>query len=221
LTTTTNTRAVPIPTAAPIPVPRMAPQRRWRPGLVALAVALVATGGLSAAYAITLVGSTKAYLAVSHEVQAGNQIKAADLTVVRISTDPALHPIESSQSSSVIGKYAATRLFPGTLVTKEQLTDVQIGGPGSNLVSIGLPRNRVPAPRIKPGAKITLVATPEQLSQTKQTGPPQTFSATVADISEVNQNGVIFVNVAVADTDSAAIATLAAQDRIAIVLAGG
>ncbi len=75
LTVTANgARAAPIAGPAPIPVPKTAAQRRWRPGLVALAVALVATGGLSATYAITLVGSTTSYLAVNKKISAGAQI---------------------------------------------------------------------------------------------------------------------------------------------------
>lgn len=222
--TTTAKPVPPMPMASPIPVPRMAPQRRWRPGLVALAVALIATGGLSAAYAVTLVGGTNAYLAVSRSVQAGSRLAAADLTVVRISGDPALRPLPANQSDAVVGKYAAVELFPGSLLTEGQLVDVPLGGAGTTLVSIGLSQDKVPAQRVKPGVKVLLVATPvESLLAAGQTptGPVETFDATVVDIVTGTQPGRYFVNVSVRDSDGPHIATLAAANRIVIVLAGG
>jgi SAF domain len=223
LTATTKTRMTSAPTAAPIPIPKLAPQRRWRPGLVALAVALVATGGLSAAYAITLVGSTDSYLAISRPVAAGTQITLADLATVRISSDPTLRPLSASRRGEVIGKYAAVRLFRGELLTQEQITDVPIGGSGTYLVSIGLSQSKVPAQRVQPGAKVVLVATPAATfsQDDKVTAPPQTFNGIVSDVSTPSQNGTVYVNVAVAQTDGAQVATLAAADRIVIVLAGG
>lgn len=213
----------PAPTAAPISIPKLAPQRRWRPGLVALAVALVATGGLSAAYAITLVGSTNAYISVRLEVQAGAKITEADVTQVRMSADPGLKPIPYSQRSDVIGKFAAVRLSAGTLLTKDQFTDVPIGGKETYLLSLGLSQSKVPALRVRSGDRVVLIALPAQnfvQGNNTQTGPPQTFSATVADVSKPTQNGTVYVNVAVAQADGASIAILAAADRIYLALGG-
>jgi len=203
VTTTISGPASATPVAAPIPVPRLAPQRRWRPALVALAVALIATGGLTAAYAVTLVGETHAYLAVAQEVQAGSRIARDDLVVV--------------------GKYAAVPLFPGELLTEAQLTDVPLGGPGTYLVSIGVPQDRVPAQRIRPGVKVLLVATPPDSfgSSAEEDEETEMFQATVVDIEPGTQPGRYYVNVSVADGDGPRIATLAAANRIVIMLAGG
>jgi SAF domain len=225
VTTTANPQTwTPSTSSTPIPVPRSAPQRRWRPGLVALAVALVATGGLSAAYAITLVGSTASYLVVSRPVDAGAQITEADLAIARISTDPLLHPVAASRSGEVVGKYAAVQLFPGALLVQEQIADVPLGGSGTYLVSIGLSPSKVPAQRVKPGTKVVLVATPVETfvqNQQSTTGPPQTFLGTVADVTTSdNQNGLVYVNVAVSKADGPQVATLAAAERLVIVLAG-
>lgn len=226
MTVTANpgARAAPIAGPAPIPVPKTAAQRRWRPGLVALAVALVATGGLSATYAITLVGSTTSYLAVNKKISAGAQITASDLVTVRISGDPSLRPIPSSQAESVVGHYAAVELFAGALLTEGQVVDVPLGGSGTYLVSLGLSPSKVPAGRIKPGAKVVLVATPaNQFAQAdKPEGPPATYPGTVVDVTvDEGPPQTIYVNVSVAQADGAAIATLAAADRVVIVLAGG
>jgi Flp pilus assembly protein CpaB len=191
--------------------------------LVALAVALIATGGLTAAYAVTLVGETHAYLAVAQEVQAGSRIARDDLVVVRISADPGLRPLAADRIDDVVGKYAAVPLFPGELLTEAQLTDVPLGGPGTYLVSIGVPQDRVPAQRIRPGVKVLLVATPPDSfgSSAEEDEETEMFQATVVDIEPGTQPGRYYVNVSVADGDGPRIATLAAANRIVIMLAGG
>jgi len=193
--------------------------------LVALAVALIATGGLTAAYAVTLVGATNAYLAVARSVPAGSPIAAADLTVVQINADPALRPVPASRSADVIGKYAAVELYPGALLAEGQVADVPLGGAGTYLVSIGLTQDRIPAQRIRPGVTVLLVVTsPEnRIGAAEEPGgqAPQTFPATVVDIADATQPGRYFVNVAVDEDDGPYVATLAAANRIVIVRAGG
>jgi flagella basal body P-ring formation protein FlgA len=192
--------------------------------LVALAVALVATGGLSAAYAVTLVGSTSSYLVVARHIDAGAKITDSDLSIARISSDPLLKPIPATRRANVVGKYAVVELFPGGLLGNDQVGDVPLGGSGTYLVSIGLSPSKVPAQRVKPGTNVVLVATPAQTfvqNQQPTTGPPQTFAGVVADVStNDNQNGFVYVNVAVAQADGATVATLAAAERLVIVLAG-
>jgi hypothetical protein len=222
LTTTAAKRAAP---AAPLQVPRLAPQRRRRGGLIALAVALVALGGLVAAWAITLVGSTHPYLAVVRQVQVGAVVAQADLTTVGISGDPALRPIPAAQLGSVVGKYAAVELVPGTLLTEAELSNVPLAGPGTNVVSIGLPQESVPQQLAKPGTKVALVATPDQSLLQQQpatsTGPPETINATIIDVRPGSKDGTVIVTVAVSPDDGPTVATLAAANRIAIVLTGG
>ncbi len=214
----------PASTTAPIPVPRRAPQRRWRPGLVALAVALVAVGGLVAAYAVTLVGTTKAYLAVARPVAIGATLTSADVTTARITADPGLRPIPATDINRVIGRHAAVELVPGTLLTDAQLTDTPIPEPGQSLVGLGLAEDRLPAGRIKPGSKVTLVATPNASAvqpNSAPTGPPQTFAGTVVDVRRAAREGTLQVNIAVSTRDAAVVAALAASDRLVIVLGEG
>ena len=224
MSTTTPTRPGRATSATgPLPVPRRAPHRRARPGLIALAVAMVAVGGLTAAYAVTLVGSSKAYLAVARPVAVGTVITTADITTVRITADPALRPIPADRINRIIGKHAAVELVAGTLLTDEALTDSPIPGPGKSLVGLGLPVDRLPASRIKPGVAVVLVTTPNAngvAATTPTTGPPKTYPATVVDVSRGAKDSVMLVNVAVDTSDAATVAALAATDRLVIVLAG-
>jgi flagella basal body P-ring formation protein FlgA len=60
---------------------------------------MVAVGGLSAAYAVTLVGSTQAYLAVARTVHVGAALTPADVSTVRITADPPCGPSRPAGST--------------------------------------------------------------------------------------------------------------------------
>jgi len=212
------------PVAAPVAAPRLA-QRRRSPKLIALAVAMVAVGALVAAYAVTLVGSSRHYLAVAEPVAVGAEITAADLTIVRLTTDPALRPIPAGDAGRVVGRYAAVNLVPGTLLVAEHLTDEPVPGPGQSLVPVGLREDRQPVGHLTPGTAVRLVAVPS--SSSGGGGDPSDlpiFDATVVDVrSPESRTGgtTVVVNVAVADDDAAAVAALAATNRLMILVRGG
>ncbi|GAB3948611.1 hypothetical protein GCM10027614_46050 [Micromonospora vulcania] len=72
------------PVEAPVSPPKVVRQRRVRPGLLGLAVLLIALGGLGAAFAVTSVRATGSYLAVARPVEVGREISAADLITVQV-----------------------------------------------------------------------------------------------------------------------------------------
>lgn len=211
------------PVAAPYAVPRVAPQRRWRPALVWLAVALVAAGGLIAAAVLRKVGTTAEYLAVSSTVEVGSTIERSDLSTVRITVDPALKPIRASAADEVIGKFAAVALVPGTLLTRAQLTDTAVPGQGEQLVGLSLPQERLPAERIKPGARVLLIVTADggPVGDQQATAAPLSIKATAVDVRAGAKEGTTLLNVAVADRDGPLIASRAAAGRIVVALTSG
>ncbi|MEU8088638.1 SAF domain-containing protein [Micromonospora sp. NPDC049101] len=218
-----SSRSAP-PVAAPYAVPRVAPQRRWRPALVWLAVALIAAGGLIAAAVLRKVGTTAEYLAVSSAVEVGSTIDRSDLSTVRITVDPALKPIRAGAADEVIGKYAAVGLVPGTLLTRAQLTETAVPGQGEQLVGLSLPQERMPAERVKPGARVLLVVTPVDgpaSGQQQTTAAPINIMATVVDVRAGIKEGTTLLNVAVPDRDGPLIASRAAAGQIVVALTPG
>lgn len=211
------------PVAASIAVPRVAPQRRWRPALVWLAVALIAAGGLIAWRVLLTVGATGEYLAVVRPIGVGDVLTEADLTTVRITVDPALKPIRANTSDLVVGRYAAVALVPGTLLTAEQFTDQAYPGPGQQLVGISLSQDRLPHERLAPGSAVLLVITTDGnvTQQEPAAGPPLSIPATVTDVAASGKDSTTLVNVAVADRDGPLVAARAAAGRIVVVLAPG
>lgn len=212
------------PVTARLAVPRVAPQRRWRPALFWLAVALVAIGGLIGWRVLATVGSTAQYLAVARTVEAGATLDRADVTTVRINVDPALRPIRATGLNRVVGKHAAMRLVPGTLLTEAQLTDQTVPGPGQQLVGISLSQDRLPSHRLKPGAQVLLIITTDDSGgqpQQPAAGPPLSITATVRDVSTGARSGTVLINVEVPERDGPLVAARAAAGRIVVVLTSG
>lgn len=104
--TVAPTRAQSGPVDAPVAPPRVVRQRRVRPGLLGLAVLLVALGGLGSAFAVTSVRATGSYLAVARPVQVGAILTADDVTRVEVAGGQGLAPVAASRLGEVIGKRA-------------------------------------------------------------------------------------------------------------------
>ncbi|KAB1914951.1 SAF domain-containing protein [Micromonospora sp. AMSO31t] len=209
------------PLDAPVAPPKVVRQRRIRPGLLGLAVLLIALGGLGAAFAVTSVRSTGSYLAVARPVEVGRQLTADDLVPVRVSGGRELQPVRADRIKEVLALRAAVRLTPGTLLTPAQLTDAPLLGPGQQQIALGLKPSQVPARRLHPGDKVLLVSTPDNSSGNGGTprGGGTRFEATVIDTAAPENNDVV-VYLALAVRDVPAVVALAADDRIALVLTG-
>jgi hypothetical protein len=227
--TGTQTPAAPVSSAGPVSAPRVVGQRRIRAGHLGLAVALIAVGGLLAAFAFYAATRTGEYLAVARPVSAGTPITAADLVNVQINKAVGLSPVAASERGSVIGKRAKVSLVPGTLLTREDLTDVELVGPGQQQVGIGLKPDRIPARKLSPGDKVQLVVTadPNDTGNTGNTGnsdattSTERFPGTVVDFrpgTDTDSTAVVYA--AVDGRDAPRVVALAAAGRIGIVLTG-
>ncbi|PZF87550.1 SAF domain-containing protein [Micromonospora endophytica] len=205
------------PVDAPIAPPRVVRQRRMRPGLLGLAVLLIALGGLGSAFAVTSVRATGSYLAVARTVEVGGVLSADDLVSVQVAGGQGLEPVPSGQLADVIGMRAAVSLTPGTLLTMAQLTDDPLLGPGQQQLALGLRAAQVPAPKLRPGDEVLLVSTPSE-DRSAPAGGATRFTATVIDTTSTDDRDEVVVYLALAVRDVPAVVALAAQDRIALVL---
>jgi len=209
--------------AAPTPAPKITATRRSNRTWQGLGAALIVLGVLAALWGWNKYGPAHEYLAVARTVPVGQQVTAQDLVVVRINAAPGLTPMAASQLRDVVGKTAAVELTAGTLLSKTQLTDKPVPGPGQVLVGIGLPKDRFPGQKLRPGDPVQLVATTSTSAQidaqVQGTKPPATYIGTVHRVSEPDNRGDILIDVVVADRDAAIIADLAAANRIVVMLA--
>ncbi|MEU8012218.1 SAF domain-containing protein [Micromonospora parva] len=203
---------------APVNPPTVVRQRRVRPGLLGLAVLLIALGGLGAAFAVTSVRATGSYLAVARPVEVGREISAEDLVTVQVAGGQGLRPVPAGRLDEVVGKRAAVALLPGTLLTLGQVTDDPLLGPGQQQIALGLKTAQVPARELHPGDKVLLVSTPDTSTNSDPPAAAGTrFPATVIDmVSPGNDDKVLYL--ALLTRDVPAVVALAAQERLAVVL---
>ncbi|RIV38863.1 SAF domain-containing protein [Micromonospora radicis] len=207
------------PVDAPVAPPKVVRQRRVRPGLLGLAVLLIALGGLGSAFAVTSVRATGSYLAVARSVEVGSVLGADDLVSVQVAGGQGLDPVPAGRLAEVVGMRAAVALAPGTLLTMAQLTDAPLLGPGQQQLALGLRTAQVPAPKLRPGDQVLLVSTPrdDNSGGGSSTGTTR-FTATVTDAVSTDGRDEVVVYLALAVRDVPAVVALAAQDRIAVVL---
>ena len=199
------------------------PRRRRRPALLALALAMVVLGALGAAYLATSLGQTSPVIAVAREVPWGQTITGADLVEARVPADPALAPIPYDERDQVIGMVAATTLVPGSLLTREALTEKLLPPAGQQLVGVGVSAVQVPASPLRPGAEVLLVpvAVSGAGGAPTPSGTPPTVAATVVRSGSPGVDGLRVVDVLVAAADGPDVAARAAAGQIAIVVVSG
>jgi len=206
----------PRPPSAP---PMLPPRRRRRPAVLITALMLAAAGGGIAATTSIAAGHRAPVLALAHDVPIGAVLTAADLTTARVASDPALHPIPSSQRSWVIGQHASVTLVAGTLLTPSMLTPSSVPGPGQALVAVPVKPGELPARTVVAGDRllaVTGVANGSGASPDPAAG--SAVPVTVADVGDPGADGTVVVDVVVAQANAVMLARQAAAGQVALVL---
>jgi hypothetical protein len=206
-----------LPRAPVLPPPR----RRRRPALLALAVSMVVLGALGATYLATSLGQTTAVIAIAREVPWGQTLTAADLVEARISADPALEPIPYVDRDQVIGLVAVTSLRPGSLLTRDALTDQRLPAPGQQLIGVGVSLVQLPTTPLRPGDDVLLVPVAARSAPATTEGAPSVVEATVVKSGPPGTDGLRVVDVLVDAADGPDVAARAAAGLIAIVVVAG
>ncbi|MFJ9080099.1 SAF domain-containing protein [Streptomyces sp. NPDC102278] len=213
----------------PAAAPRMVRQRRRRPGLIALSVALIAAGGLSGALLFTASGERSSVLVVAHDVPVGATITAADLAPASLALDPAVKAVPVTKKSSMVGQRAAVALKAGSLLSPGQVTSVSLVKAGEQLVGVALKPSQLPATRLGPGQKVLIVSTPDPAQAAAGAGAgkagepavvPKTLAATVVAVGmPAPATGVVVVDVAVPAADGPTLAARVATGAVALIIA--
>lgn len=199
--------------------PGMVQRRRVRRGWVALGVLAIVLSALGSATLFRALGPSQEYLAVARDVAVGAQVTRADLMAVRLSGGPGLSPVPAGEADRVLGLYAAVPLAAGTLLSASQLTEERVPAPGEQLVAVPLARDQLPGGTLRPGDPLLLVATTGGPAGGRADEPPPTFTGRVHDVRDAGgRGGTVVVSVLVAERHGAAVASLAAAGRVAVVL---
>jgi hypothetical protein len=181
-------------------------------------VALVATGGALGAYAFTSVDNTQEVLVVAEDVARGATIEADDVTVVRMSVDPALTPVAAGEQSRILGSRAAVDLWSGTLLTADSVADSTVPVTGESLVGVSLSSAQMPSEQLYAGDVVRLVLTPDSAGARGAVEPLDTIEAVVVGVRGVAETGSTVVDVTVPEDQAAELAAVASLGGVALVL---
>lgn len=202
----------------PAKAPTIAPVKtRRRTGVLAAGVTLVAVGALGAAALTQAVGDTVQVVAVARDVQPGEVIERADLTVADVSTDPALDPVLAARLPELVGQRAAFALPAGSLLTDAAVTGQVLPAAGQSLVGVALQPTQLPAEPLLAGDRIRIVDTPASQDE-PPTSTPQTIPGVVVSTAAPDDGGLTIVNVTVPSGQAADLAARVATGRIALIL---
>ncbi|MFC5663265.1 SAF domain-containing protein [Kitasatospora misakiensis] len=186
--------------------------RRRRPAVLAMAVALIAAGGLGGAVLYNSTGQRITVLALARDVPWGQTLTDGDLVAVRIASDPALKPLDAADRAKAVGMRATTDLHRGGLLTRSDLAQSLVLNPGQLLVGVSARRTQLPATRLQPGLPVIVVYTPDG-------GRADTLAATVYTVGRVDTDGSQVFDAVVNEADAGRLAAWVATGRIQVVLA--
>ncbi|KMO96079.1 hypothetical protein ACS04_20265 [Streptomyces roseus] len=212
----------------PAAAPRVVRQRRRRPGLIALSIALIAAGGLSGALLFTASGQRSSVLVVTRDVPVGTAISEADLAPASLALDPAVKAVPAAKKAGMVGQRAAVALKSGSLLSPGQFTSASLVKAGEQLVGVALKPSQLPASRLSPGQKVLIVSTPDPAQAGAAAGAgkpadmtaPQTLAATVVAVGvAAPATGVVVVDVAVPAASGPTLAARVATGAVALIVA--
>ncbi|MEU3494557.1 SAF domain-containing protein [Kitasatospora cineracea] len=199
--------------------PRRLGARRRRPAVLAMAVALIAAGGLGGAVLYNSSGQRIAVLALARDVPMGQVIGSDDLVVAHIAGDPALHPLDAQDLQRTVGLRATTDLKRGALLVKSDLTSDPATQPGQQIVGVSAKRSQLPATKLQPGLQILIVNTPDAKGDGTATRTPDTMTAVVSAVGRPDTDGSTVIDVAVGPADGPRLALWVAGGRFQVILA--
>ena len=211
----------PFAESALTPQPPRLPGRR-NPKWIALGIVALCLGGLLSYVIYARVATETAVVAAAHTVYRGEMIDRGDLATITLRGGSLPHAIPTAQLNDLVGKRAAFDLVEGSVISSTAVTDAAIPAEGRAIIGLKVAPGRAPGNLLLPASRVRLIAIPAAADSSltdKLAG--SIFVGNVIDQSQAADGTSILVNV---DVDAAAaptIATLAAQDRIAIVRDAG
>ncbi len=197
--------------------PRL-PGRR-NPKWIALGVIAICLGALLSYVIYAKVAAESSVLIMTKTVYRGSVIMAEDLAPVTISGTAAGNAVLADQADELVGRTAIYDLVSGSIVPAGAIGEVMIPAEGRTVVGVRLVEGRAPVGLLHPGSVLRLIALPPEGAEPEfadqHTG--DAFPATVVDAIDGADGMSTLVNVDVPADQAAAVAFLAAQDRLAAV----
>ena len=186
------------------------PRRRRSVMAAASAVVVFLSVGLFA-HIYAGAGRQAAVLVVTHTVQQGQQLTAADLGQTSVAVGPGVARIPAAEAAQVLGKSAALTVSSGSLLTPGDVSSLPAIPAGDAVVGLALKVGQLPADGLGPGDQVMVVETgppgspltsfvgsSSQADSSSGTGNSQSGSS--QDTSTTGPSGVLVPNAVVFNT---------------------
>jgi Flp pilus assembly protein CpaB len=203
------------------PQPPRLPGRR-NPKWIALGVVALCLGGLLSYVIYARIASEAAVVVAAHTVYRGETLEQSDLATITLRGGSMPHTIPAAQLNDLVGKRTAFDLVEGSVISSTAITDSAIPREGRAAIGLKLTPGRAPGNLLLPGTRVRLIAMPAAAdSSTADKLAGSIFVGSVIDQSQAADGMSVLVNVEVDAGAAPTIATLAAQDRVAVVRDAG
>lgn len=195
--------------------------RQRRPGMIALAMALIGAGIVASTAVFSATNHREPVLVVEADVPAGAIIGAADLGTAGLSADPGVQFIPAAQLRRVVGHVAGTALHPGMLLTPAELAITRPPRYGQVLVPLQVRPSALPASGLEPGDRVLIVATPGDQGQpgsgnSAVLGVP--VAGAVEAVAAAGTDGFAVVDVLVPTKTGVSLAAQASTGQFAVIV---
>jgi len=197
--------------------------RRRRPAMIALAVAMAATGVVVSAAVYQRADHQVPVVTVTRPVPAGAVISVSDLGSTRVSLGGGIAVIPASELRQVAGQVAAVPLEPATLLSRSELTSSRPPAPGVDLVAAAIRPADLPASGLAAGDRVLVVPTPGVQGQPGTSGPAESLAGPVPAVIEAvtsapDSEGFDVVDVLVSDANAVAVASQVSTGQFALII---
>lgn len=210
--------------AAPTKPAATSIKARRRPAIMALGVAMIATGALGGAWFLNSHNKDRPVVMVKANLQPGQKISRSDLTTTDISGGAAAALVPGSDLPSLVGTYPLGSMQPGTLLTKSMVTNSLTPREGSTIVGIPVKTGQLPGIGVQSGDNVTLVLSAGSGSANlpSELKPGQSWNAEVSSVhtqSATNGQGTTqVVDVTVSAGQAPQLAEAAGTGQLTVVL---
>ena len=171
---------------------------RRRPALAVGSVALVVACVAVFVSLYLRAGDEISVLGIARSVPTGQILEANDLVVVRISVNTGIATVPAADASVVLGRRAAERLEPDTLLTANELVASYSPPPGEAVVGVAAKDGQFPSSGVTPGETVDIVLTglpgqQDSSSATSESTGNQSTSADATTGEPIGTTGTVLV----------------------------
>lgn len=185
-----------------------------------LAAAVLAIGGLVGGWWFSRGGQTQAVVSVRTQIVAGSAITDQQLGTVQIPVGTGLDTIPADELRSLVGKFAATTLPAGTIITPTGVQTTQLPAPGHSVIGVAFKPAQMPARGLRGGDQVRIVLTTAAsgAAPADTAKPGTSWPGRVIAAGQPASNGVVTVDIEVTSTDATTIVAAAGAGNVAAVL---